>query len=77
MGDTHDDKTWEVSVPITVTADTEDEAIKFALDDLRDPEMEWGGFIVKQVSGPHPQVLHGLCPVCGHYGEDCTGDENP
>lgn len=21
---------------------------------------------------PHPGVLHGLCPICGHYGEDCT-----
>lgn len=22
----------------------------------------------------HPKRLHGLCPVCGHYGEDCTGE---
>ena len=21
----------------------------------------------------HVKVLHGLCNVCGHYGEDCTG----
>ena len=21
----------------------------------------------------HYAVLHGLCPVCGHYGTDCTG----
>lgn len=22
---------------------------------------------------PHPKVPHGLCPTCGHYGDDCTG----
>ena len=22
----------------------------------------------------HTMVLHGQCSVCGHYGEDCTGD---
>ena len=21
----------------------------------------------------HVKVLHGLCSICGHYGEDCTG----
>jgi len=21
----------------------------------------------------HKAVLHGLCSVCGHYGDDCTG----
>lgn len=21
----------------------------------------------------HEKVKHGLCRVCGHYGEDCTG----
>jgi hypothetical protein len=68
-----DAKTWEVSIPVNVTADDRDEAIRFALSDLRDPEMEWDTFIVKQVSGPHPKVLMGLCPVCHHYGEDCEG----
>lgn len=23
----------------------------------------------------HRKVQHGLCPVCGHYGSDCTGQE--
>ena len=27
----------------------------------------------KQISEPHPKVLHGKCPVCGHYGSDCEG----
>lgn len=22
----------------------------------------------------HPKMLHGLCPVCGHHGDDCTGE---
>lgn len=22
----------------------------------------------------HVKILHGLCGVCGHYGEDCTGE---
>lgn len=24
----------------------------------------------------HPKVRAGLCPTCGHYGEDCTGTES-
>lgn len=24
---------------------------------------------------PHPKVKHGLCTVCGHYGDDCEGQE--
>lgn len=24
----------------------------------------------------HPFVQHGLCPVCKHNGEDCTGNKN-
>jgi len=24
----------------------------------------------------HKKVLHGLCPVCHHHGDDCTGAEN-
>jgi hypothetical protein len=66
-------KMYEVSIPITVTAENEEEAKKFALDDLRDPDMEWDTFIVKQVAGPHKKVAHGLCPVCRHYGSDCEG----
>jgi hypothetical protein len=27
-----------------------------------------------QGPAPHPKALHGQCPVCGHYGEDCAGD---
>jgi hypothetical protein len=23
----------------------------------------------------HKKVLYGLCKVCGHYGDDCTGKE--
>jgi hypothetical protein len=23
----------------------------------------------------HPKVPHGRCPICGHYGDDCEGDE--
>lgn len=68
-----EERMWVVRVPITVTADDRDEAIKFALDDLRDPTMEWDYFEVQQISGPHPRVAHGKCPVCGHYGADCTG----
>jgi hypothetical protein len=22
---------------------------------------------------PHQGVTHGLCPTCGHYGDDCKG----
>lgn len=22
----------------------------------------------------HTKVLHGLCPICRHYGDDCTGE---
>lgn len=25
-------------------------------------------------NGPHPKIGTGLCPVCKHYGSDCTGD---
>lgn len=67
------ERTWEVRVPITVTADDEHEAIKFALDDLRDPDMEWDTFEVQQTSGPHAKVASGRCRVCGHYGADCEG----
>ena len=24
---------------------------------------------------PHTKVPHGQCPICGHYGHDCTGQE--
>lgn len=67
------DRVWEVSIPITVTADDEQQAIKHALDDLRDPDMEWTDFEVQQLSGPHAKVAHGKCAVCGHYGDDCEG----
>lgn len=26
---------------------------------------------------PHEKVLHGLCVVCGHYGDDCEGTNKP
>lgn len=26
-------------------------------------------------NAPHVKVKHGRCPTCGHYGEDCTGEE--
>lgn len=68
-----EDKLWVVRVPIMVTADDRDKAIKFALDDLRDPTMEWDTFEVQQIAGPHTKVPHGKCPICGHYGEDCEG----
>jgi len=42
------DRMWVVRVPITVTAVDRDEAIKFALDDLRDPTMEWDTFEVEE-----------------------------
>lgn len=32
-----------------------------AIDLLRDPLRS------------HPPKTHGLCPLCGHYGDDCTG----
>lgn len=25
------------------------------------------------VSSTHLKVLHGRCPICGHYGNDCEG----
>jgi hypothetical protein len=33
----------------------------------------WRNAIAKATRGAHAKVLHGLCPVCGHYGDDCTG----
>lgn len=77
--DPHDDdeKIWLVSIPVQVTAESEEQAKQFALDDLRDPSMEWDTFVVQQTSGPHPKVLHGQCRVCGHYGEDCEGEDDP
>jgi hypothetical protein len=69
----HDERTWEVRVPITVTADDREQAIEFALDDLRDPTMQWDTFEVKQTGGPHKKIAHGRCDVCGHYGDDCEG----
>jgi hypothetical protein len=71
-----EDKMWVVRIPINVTADTREQAIEFALDDLRDPTMEWDTFEVQQTSGPHPKVPHGRCPVCGHYGASCEGFTN-
>lgn len=70
---TEDERTWEVSIPISVTAPDRERAIEYALDDLRDPDMEWTDFIVKQTGGPHAKVPHGRCEVCGHYGDDCEG----
>jgi hypothetical protein len=35
-----------VSIEITVTASSVDEAVEFALNDLRDPAMEWTDFTV-------------------------------
>jgi hypothetical protein len=29
---------------------------------------------VKEHAPEHTKVRHGKCPVCGHYGEDCTGE---
>lgn len=36
--------------------------------------MEWAEYLAeKLVEEPlHVPVLHGLCPVCHHSGEDCT-----
>jgi len=42
------ERMWVVRIPITVTADNREEAIKFALDDLRDPNMEWDTFEVEE-----------------------------
>lgn len=41
--------TWVVRIPVMVTADDEEEAKRHALDDLRDPEMEWDTFEVEQL----------------------------
>lgn len=65
--------TWRVSIPVDVTARTREEAIRYALDDLRDPTMDWDYFEVQQMDGPHPKHGPGLCPICGHYGDDCEG----
>lgn len=72
-----DAKTWLVQVPVEVTADSADEAVRFALDDLRDPSLRWedGSIKVQQTDGPHAPHGPGLCPVCGHHGDDCTGQE--
>jgi hypothetical protein len=26
---------------------------------------------------PHPKITHGQCPICRHYGDDCTGTPDP
>lgn len=73
------DKTWLVSIPVEVTTGrggNRDDAIKAALDDLRDPNVPWedGQIDVVQTDGPHPRrTLPGQCPTCGHHGSDCTG----
>jgi len=67
------EKIWTVRIPVQVTADTEEQAKEYALDDLRDPDMDWDTFEVQQDSGPHPKVGTGECPVCGHHGNDCEG----
>lgn len=70
-------KTWRVIVPVDVTADTREDAIQFALDDLRDPTCRWedGHIEAQQTDGPHPPHGPGLCPICGHHGDDCLGTE--
>lgn len=30
-----------------------------------------------QTAPAHRKVRHGLCPVCSHYGDDCTGSTAP
>jgi hypothetical protein len=67
------DKVYEVSISITVTAESEEDAKRLALDDLRDPAMEWDTFDIRQVSGHHKRVRSGRCRVCRHYGADCEG----
>ncbi len=29
---------------------------------------------VRIIQHPHNKVPYGKCPICRHYGEDCTGD---
>ncbi len=29
----------------------------------------------KRLNTSHTQVLHGKCPICLHYGSDCTGSK--
>jgi hypothetical protein len=52
-----------------------DHAARYDAADLRDMALadKWTDFDVRQLDGPHPKVPHGLCPVCRHYGADCTG----
>jgi hypothetical protein len=38
---------------------------------VRWPDGRWFEINIKEIK--HPKVPHGKCPVCGHYGEDCTG----
>lgn len=42
-----DERIYEVSIPIQVTASDEEQAQEHALDDLRDPDMEWDYFVVR------------------------------
>lgn len=67
-------KTYTVTVPVIVAARNGVEAVEFALEDLREGEISAGDFEVKQTGGPHEPVTVGLCPVCLHFGSDCTGD---
>ena len=32
---------------------------------------------VRLIQHPHYAVGVGLCEICGHYGEDCTGEPKP
>jgi hypothetical protein len=69
-------RTYVVRVVVEVTAKSPEQAREYAVDDLRDPSLPWSNLQmeVQQIDGPHAPVKLGLCPVCGHYGEDCHGE---
>lgn len=55
--------------------------------EIRDPRDGWTGVAYyselekidtpEYATGAHPAVLHGQCPACLHWGDDCTGVRAP
>ena len=62
---------WLADLPNDALIGIDDGGLTLRVID-REDYFEIGG-LPKKRGGSHKRVLHGKCPTCGHYGEDCTG----